>query len=343
LSEDEKPSATKALRALVLGEEGASASDMTNEIPIVEASALCKSYGKIAAVDGITFTVHPGECFGFLGPNGAGKTTTMKMIYCVFPPTSGQLQVFGIDVRQRPRKIKARLGVVTQDNTLDSALTVRENLMIFARYFDLSWDIARRRADELLDFVSLTDRANDKVEYLSGGMRRRLMVARALVPQPELLILDEPTTGLDPQARHLAWEKLRQLKRTGVTQILTTHYMEEAAELCDRIVIMDQGRIVAEGPPADLVQRHVGREVVELRGFEVDGQARQTVRQVLDAAGGLADAHEVYGDLILLYTSDGTTLLHRIRDHNINIESATLRHATLEDVFLRLTGRLLRE
>ncbi len=314
-----------------------------NETLSVEASTLCKSYGKIAAVDGITFTVQPGECFGFLGPNGAGKTTTMKMIYCVFPPTSGKLQVFGIDVRQRPRKIKARLGVVTQDNTLDSALTVRENLMIFARYFDLPWGVARRRADELLEFASLTDRANDKVEYLSGGMRRRLMVARALVPQPQLLILDEPTTGLDPQARHLAWEKLRQLKRTGVTQILTTHYMEEAATLCDRIVIMDQGRIVAEGAPADLVRKHVGREVVELRGFEADGQARQTLVQVLDAAGGLADAHEVSGDLILLYTSDGAALLQRIREHHINIESATLRNATLEDVFLRLTGRMLRE
>jgi len=314
-----------------------------NGIPIVEACRLCKNYGQIVAVAGITFVVQPGECFGFLGPNGAGKTTTMKMIYCVLPPTSGNLQVFGIDVLHRPRKIKAHIGVVTQDNTLDSALTVRENLMIFARYFDLPWTVARRRADELLEFASLTDRAHDKVEYLSGGMRRRLMVARALVPQPQLLILDEPTTGLDPQARHLAWEKLRQLKRTGVTQILTTHYMEEAATLCDRIVIMDQGRIAAEGAPADLVRKHVGREVVELRGFEADGQARPTLVQVLDAAGGLADAHEVAGDLILLYTSDGAALLQRIREHRINIESATLRNATLEDVFLRLTGRMLRE
>ncbi len=310
---------------------------------VVHASGLTRRYGAITAVDGISFGVQPGECFGFLGPNGAGKTTTMKMIYCVLPPTSGELRVFDRDVHTQPRAIKARLGVVTQDNTLDSALTVRENLLIFARYFDLSWSVARQRADELLEFASLSDRARDKVEYLSGGMRRRLMVARALVPQPALLILDEPTTGLDPQARQLTWEKLRQLKRTGVTQILTTHYMEEAAALCDRIVIVDRGRIVAEGPPADLVRTHVGREVVELRGFETDGQARATLEQVLRVAEGLSDAHEVHGDLILLYTRDGESLLHRIREHGVAVEAATLRHATLEDVFLKLTGRMLRE
>ncbi len=316
---------------------------MTSDSPVVQATNLFKRYGEILAVDGISFAVRPGECFGFLGPNGAGKTTTMKMIHCVLPPTTGDLRVFRMDVRAHPRAIKARLGVVTQDNTLDSSLTVRENLVIFARYFELPWGVARQRADELLEFASLSDRANDKVEHLSGGMRRRLMVARALVPQPHLLILDEPTTGLDPQARQLAWEKLRQLKRTGVTQILTTHYMEEAAALCDRIVILDQGRIVVEGPPADLVRAHVGREVVELRGFEADGQARETLAQVLQVAGDLADAHEVHGDLVLLYTSDGETLLHRIREHGVDVESATLRHASLEDVFLRLTGRMLRE
>jgi lipooligosaccharide transport system ATP-binding protein len=310
---------------------------------VVQASGLAKRYGSLVAVDGISFAVEPGECFGFLGPNGAGKTTTMKMIYCVLPLSSGDLRVFDMDVRSRPRAVKARLGVVTQDNTLDSALTVRENLMIFARYFDLSWPVARRRASELLEFASLSDRADDKVEHLSGGMRRRLMVARALVPQPDLLILDEPTTGLDPQARQLAWEKLRQLKRTGVTQILTTHYMEEAAALCDRIVIVDQGRIVAEGRPADLVRTHVGREIVELRGFETDAQALATLARVLAVAGDLTDAHEAHGDLILLHTRDGETLLHRIREHAVPIEAATLRRATLEDVFLKLTGRMLRE
>ncbi|MGH2405148.1 MAG: ABC transporter ATP-binding protein [bacterium] len=316
---------------------------MTAHRSVVRATILTKRYGAITAVDGLSFTVDQGECFGFLGPNGAGKTTTMKMVYCVLPPTSGDLQVLDMDVRTQARAIKARLGVVTQDNTLDSALSVRENLLIFARYFDLPWSEARQRADALLDFVALTDRARDKVEQLSGGMRRRLMVARALVPQPDLLILDEPTTGLDPQARHLTWEKLRQLKRTGVTQILTTHYMEEAAALCDRIVIMDQGRIVAEGAPADLVRAHVGREVVELRGFETDGQAHDALMRVLSIAGDLADAHEIHDNLVLLYSRDGETLLHRIREQGVDVEAATLRHATLEDVFLKLTGRMLRD
>jgi lipooligosaccharide transport system ATP-binding protein len=310
---------------------------------VVEARRLTKRYGALTAVDGITFAVRPGECFGFLGPNGAGKTTAMKMVYCVLPPSSGDLRVFGLDVRAHPRAIKARLGVVTQDNTLDSALTVRENLLIFARYYDLPWALARQRADELLDFASLADRADDRVEHLSGGMRRRLMVARALVPQPQLLILDEPTTGLDPQARHLAWEKLRQLKRTGVTQILTTHYMEEAAALCDRIVIVDRGRIVAEGPPADLVRAHIGQEVVELRGFQSDGQARAALQRVLAVAADLTDGQEAHGDLLLFYTRDGEALLHRIRAHAVPVDAATLRRATLEDVFLRLTGRMLRE
>ncbi|MDR7522856.1 MAG: ABC transporter ATP-binding protein [Armatimonadota bacterium] len=312
-------------------------------MPVIEARALCKQYGALAAVDGISFEVRPGECFGFLGPNGAGKTTTMKMIYCVLPPTAGDLRVLGMDVRTQPRAIKARLGVVTQENTLDTALSVRENLLIFARYFDIPWPEARRRADGLLEFVGLTDRATSRVEQLSGGMRRRLMVARALIPQPDLLILDEPTTGLDPQARQLTWQKLRHLKRLGVTQVLTTHYMEEAAALCDRLVIMDSGRIVAEGAPADLVRAHVGREVVELRGLGDGDAARRTLAQVLQAANGLAEAHEVAGDLVLLYTGDGDALLHRLREQAVAVESATLRHATLEDVFLRLTGRMLRD
>ena len=304
--------------------------------PPVQAKALTKRYDALAAVDGIKFTVQPGECFGFLGPNGAGKTTTMKMIYCVLPPTSGDLSVLGMDVRTHARTIKGRLGVVTQDNTLDSALSVWENLVIFARYYDLPWGEARSRADELLEFVALTDRARDKVEQLSGGMRRRLMVARALVPQPDLLILDEPTTGLDPQARQLTWEKLRHLKRTGVTQILTTHYMEKAATLCDRIAIMDRGRIVVEGAPADLMRAHVSREVVELHGVADRERA-------LAVIGDLAEDHEVVGEMVLIYTRDGEGLLHRVREQGPAVEAATLRHATLEDVFLKLTGRTLRD
>ncbi|MDR7482800.1 MAG: ABC transporter ATP-binding protein [Armatimonadota bacterium] len=310
---------------------------------VVQAEALTKRYGTLLAVDGITFAVRRGECFGFLGPNGAGKTTTMKMIYCVLPPTAGALHVLGRDVRADARAIKARLGVVAQENTLDSALTVRENLVVFGRYFDLPWAVARRRADELLAFVALADRANDRVETLSGGMRRRLMVARALIADPELLILDEPTTGLDPQARQLTWEKLRELKRRGVTQILTTHYMEEAAALCDRLVIMDRSRIVAEGAPADLIRAHVGREVVELHGLARDGEAAPGLDRALAAAAGLADAHEVAGDLVLFYTADGEALLHRIRAAGVDVEAATLRRATLEDVFLKLTGRMLRD
>jgi len=310
---------------------------------VVAARGLQKRYGTLVAVNGISFEVGPGECFGFLGPNGAGKTTTMKMIYCVLQPTAGDLTVLGMDVRRHPRQIKARLGVVTQDNTLDSALSVRENLLIFARYFDIPWSTARRRADELLAFVALSERGRDKVEELSGGMRRRLMIARALMPQPQLLILDEPTTGLDPQARQLTWEKLRQLKRNGVTQVLTTHYMEEAAALCDRLVIMDHGRIAAEGRPADLIAEHVGREVVELHGFDNEARARHVARQITEAAGDLVEQAEAHGDLVLLYTRDGEALLHRLRQRAAPMESATLRRATLEDVFLRLTGRMLRE
>jgi lipooligosaccharide transport system ATP-binding protein len=322
---------------------------------VVDASDLEKRYDDLVAVDRITFAVKPGECFGFLGPNGAGKTTTMKMIYCVLPPTDGRLSVLGMNVRAHGRVIKSRLGVVTQDNTLDTALSVRENLMIFARYFDLSWPVARRRADALLEFVALADRAQDKVEQLSGGMKRRLMVARALLPEPDLLLLDEPTTGLDPQARQLTWEKLRQLKRTGVTQILTTQYMEEAAALCDRIVIMDQGRFVAEGAPAQLIQQHIGRDVVELHGFgnllqaprgrawDAAAIGHAALAPVLQAAGDLADGHEVLNDQIILYTQDGEGLLRRIKEGGVTVDTATLRRATLEDVFLKLTGRLLRD
>ncbi|MDR7415578.1 MAG: ABC transporter ATP-binding protein [Armatimonadota bacterium] len=304
---------------------------------VVEAKKLSKRFGTVLAVDGISFEVRAGECFGFLGPNGAGKTTTMKMIYGAARPTEGVLRVFGLDVRHHPRRIKQRIGVVHQATTLDEALTVRENLLVYGRYYGLSWAEAARRAEELLRFVELQNRAHERIPRLSGGMQRRLMIARALISDPRLLILDEPTTGLDPQARHAVWERLRQLKRAGITQILTTHYMEEAEQLCDRVAIVDGGRIVAEGPPRELVERYVGREVVEVQ-LAPDGPAAAVER-----LRALAEAHEVTGDRVLLHTRDGERLVHQVRSLDLPIEGVALRRATLEDVFLRLTGRRLRE
>jgi lipooligosaccharide transport system ATP-binding protein len=307
-------------------------------VALVEAWDLVKRFGRLVAVDGISFQVREAECYGFLGPNGAGKTTTMRMVCCTARPTAGSLRVFGLDVRRHAREIKRRLGVVHQAVTLDDALTVRENLVVYARYFDLSWAEARRRADELLAFAELEARADDRVSRLSGGMQRRLMIARALVASPRLLVLDEPTTGLDPQARHAVWEKLRQLKRAGVTQVLTTHYMEEAEQLCDRVAIIDHGRIVAEGPPRELVERYVGREVVEL---QVDGDS--TAGRVAERVAPLAEGCEVAGGRVFLHTRDGEELVHRVRALQLPVEAVVLRRATLEDVFLRLTGRRLRE
>ncbi|HEX6548615.1 MAG TPA: ABC transporter ATP-binding protein [Candidatus Dormibacteraeota bacterium] len=300
--------------------------------PVVEAEALTKRFGELTAVDGIDFRVAKGESFGFLGPNGAGKTSTMRMIACVSPPTSGSLKVLDQDPASQGRQIRARLGVVPQADTLDLELSVEENLVVYGRYYDLSYRESRRRAKELLEFVQLADRAGDRVEPLSGGMKRRLVIARGLMNSPELLLLDEPTTGLDPQARHLVWERLYGLKQQGVTLILTTHYMDEAEQLCDRLVIMDHGRIVAEGTPTHLIQEHAGREVLELRP-----------PKAADELDGIGDRLERLPDRVLVYTGDGDAALEQVRRKGIEPESALVRRASLEDVFLRLTGHELVE
>jgi lipooligosaccharide transport system ATP-binding protein len=307
-------------------------------IPAVVAGALRKSYDGRVAVDGIDFVVQPGICFGFLGPNGAGKTTTMKMIYGLASVDGGDLAVLGMDATRRRRAIKQRLGVVPQETNLDGELTVRENLLVHAQYFGIDPSVAGPRADELLSFSVLEDRGDDRVWALSGGMKRRLLVARALINEPELVVLDEPTTGLDPQARLAVWRALDRLKRRGVTLLLTTHYMEEAARLCDRLVIMDHGRIVTEGEPGALVLEHVGREVLELELSEgCDPQA------LLAALDGRLEGHDHAEDSLMLYTSDAEELLAEIDQRRFPHESALVRRATLEDVFLRLTGRSLRE
>lgn len=305
--------------------------------PLIQARKLTKRFDSFTAVDGISFDVRAGEAFGFLGPNGAGKTTTMRMIACTSPITDGDLRVFGLDPATQPSRIKARLGVVPQQDNLDIEITVRENLLMYARYFDIARDVAGRRADELLRFVELADRANAQVDSLSGGMKRRLTIARALVNEPDVILLDEPTTGLDPQARHVVWERLYQLKRRGATLLLTTHYMDEAERLCDRLVVMDKARIVAEGSPRELITRYSTREVLELRFPEespvaVDGR--------LD---GIGDRIEVLPDRVQLYTNDGEQALHRVHEAGLTLESALVRRSTLEDVFLRLTGRGLIE
>jgi lipooligosaccharide transport system ATP-binding protein len=288
-------------------------------------------------VDGIDFTIHAGECFGFLGPNGAGKTTTMRMLCHLTSRDAGELDVLGLDPSAAPRELKRRIGVVGQEINLDLELTVRENLLVYARYFDVPRDLARERAAELLRLVALDDRADEAVERLSGGMKRRLQIARALVNAPEMVLLDEPTTGLDPQARHVVWERLRELRRRGVTLVLTTHYMDEAEQLCDRLVIMDRGRIIREGRPADMVRAEVGREVLELR------LAPAALARLRGEAADLATGVQVEGDLVLLATEDAEDLHRRLRERGVDGELQAARRATLEDVFLRLTGRRLRE
>jgi lipooligosaccharide transport system ATP-binding protein len=305
-----------------------------NDPALIHARGLLKRFGDLTAVDGIDFDVQKGEAFGFLGPNGAGKSSTMRMIACVSPMTSGTLRILDMDpVRDGPR-IRARLGVVPQLDTLDNELTVRENLIIYGRYFGMSRKEIGVRADELLEFVQLKDRAKDRVDPLSGGMKRRLTIARSLVNDPEVLLLDEPTTGLDPQARHVVWERLFRLKQQGVTLVLTTHYMDEAEQLCDRLVIMDHGRIAEEGSPAQLIERLSTREVVELR-FAGDLPA---------IAPGLLDGHvariEELPDRILLYTDDGDALVPVVHE-KLHPLSVLVRRSTLEDVFLSLTGRTL--
>jgi lipooligosaccharide transport system ATP-binding protein len=304
---------------------------------LVHARGLTKHFGDFTAVDGIDFDVEPGEAFGFLGPNGAGKTSTMRMIGCISPVTAGTLRVLAMDPTTDGSRIRARLGVVPQQDTLDMELTVLENLLIYGRYFDLSYKEARKRATELLEFVQLTDRAGDEVEPLSGGMKRRLTIARGLINEPEILLLDEPTTGLDPQARHLVWERLYRLKRQGVTLILTTHYMDEAEQLCDRLVVMDKARIVAEGSPRTLIEEHSSREVLELR-FE-DGVTPDLDGQL----GRLVDRVERLPDRVLLYGGDGEATAEAVHAIGLRPVSQLVRRSSLEDVFLRLTGRSLVE
>ncbi len=303
--------------------------------PLIVAKGLVKHFGDFEAVKGVDVEVQSGEVFGFLGPNGAGKSSTMRMIGCVSPSSAGTLRLFGMDPARDGAKIRARIGVVPQLDTLDTELSVQENLWIYGRYFDLSRAECRRRATELLDFAQLTDRADSVVEHLSGGMKRRLSIARSLINEPELLLLDEPTTGLDPQARHVLWERLYRLKQQGVTQVLTTHYMDEAEQLCDRLVVMDQGLIVAEGSPRELIQRYSTREVLELRfragSNEVNGSQ----------VDGIGDRAEVLPDRVLVYADDGEAALAEAHRRGLLPESALVRRSSLEDVFLLLTGRSL--
>jgi lipooligosaccharide transport system ATP-binding protein len=306
--------------------------------PAVSARGLTKSYGERTAVDGIDFEVGPGICFGFLGPNGAGKTTTMKMIYGLATVDGGDLHVLDLDARRDRREIKSRIGVVPQETNLDGDLTVRENLLQQARYFGIDHSLARERTGELLEFALLADRADERIHSLSGGMKRRLLISRALIGEPELVVLDEPTTGLDPQARLAVWGALDRLRRRGVTLLLTTHYMEEAERLCDRLVIMDEARIVTDGRPADLVRSHVGREVLELQ-LDEDCDADRLVGSV----DGRIQGHDLSERTLMLYADDAESLLSGLDHDRFPTESALVRRATLEDVFLRLTGRSLRE
>ncbi len=302
---------------------------------IIEAKGLYKEYSGYPAVKGIDFTVERAECFGFLGPNGAGKTTTMNMLQGYVTITGGTLKVFGMDLRGNERKIKARMGVVPQENNLDPDLSVIENLRVYARYFDIPKAEAMRRAVSLLEMMSLLDKKNEKITRLSGGMKRRLMLARALINDSDLIMLDEPTTGLDPQARHLIWQKLKEQKRQGRTMVLTTHYMDEAEHLCDRLVVMDEGRILAQGTPQQLVDKYARGSVVELPIPE-EGEA-----EVINALAGADYDYEISGDTLFINSAESEKIVARL---NPFIKGGFVhRPATLEDVFLKLTGRELRE
>ncbi|WP_419925705.1 ABC transporter ATP-binding protein [Candidatus Poriferisocius sp.] len=311
---------------------------------LIAAWGLTKRFGDFTAVDGIDFEVERGEVFGFLGPNGAGKSSTMRMIGCVSDPTGGALRILGMDPSREGTKIRARLGVVPQQDNLDEELSVAENLYVYGRYFDLPRSVLRPRIAELLEFVQLTERANNHVEPLSGGMKRRLTIARALISEPEVLLLDEPTTGLDPQARHVVWERLWTLKRQGVTQVLTTHYMDEAEQLCDRLVVMDRGKIVAEGSPRQLIERYSTREVVELRTHDQVSVLADALRSLGERGDGcsgeaLYERAEELPDRVLLYTDHGERVVAQLGE--VKPESVLVRRSTLEDVFLHLTGRSL--
>ncbi len=305
-----------------------------SEVALIHARGLEKRFGELTAVDGIDFDVEQGEAFGFLGPNGAGKSSTMRMIGCVSPPTAGTLRILGLDPVKDGPQIRGRLGVVPQQDTLDTELTVRENVIIYGRYFGLSRKECGVRADRLLEFVQLADKRDSKVEALSGGMKRRLTIARSLINRPDLLLLDEPTTGLDPQARHVVWDRLFRLKQRGVTLVLTTHYMDEAEQLCDRLVVMDRGKIAEEGSPLDLIRRLSTREVVELRFPDEVPQIEA------GAFGELVARVERLPDRVLLYTDDGDAVVPLAHDR-YRPQSVLVRRSTLEDVFLRLTGRTL--
>ncbi len=305
---------------------------------LVRAHELTKRFGQFTAVDAISFELRQGEAFGFLGPNGAGKSSTMRMIGCVSPPTGGELSILGMDPVADGPAIRSRLGVVPQEDTLDVELTVRENLLIYGRYFGLPRAVIADRTDRLLDFVQLTERGNDQVEPLSGGMKRRLTIARSLINDPEILLLDEPTTGLDPQARHVVWDRLFRLKQQGVTLILTTHYMDEAEQLCDRLVVMDGGKIAAEGSPRELIDQYSSAEVLELRFHPSEhDQAAEKLRDVP------AERMEVLADRVLLYVPDGDAALAAAGDLGLEPLTSLVRRSTLEDVFLRLTGRRLED
>ncbi|MEU3860073.1 ABC transporter ATP-binding protein [Streptomyces sp. NPDC028722] len=306
---------------------------MPQDTPLVQARALVKRYGDATAVDGIDFEVLPGQVFGLLGPNGAGKSSTMRMISCVSKPSGGTLRMFGLDAATEGRRIRALIGVCPQQDTLDPELTLAQNLTVFARYFRIPRAAAAARATELLAFVRLEDRAGDRVDSLSGGMKRRLSIARAMINEPRLILLDEPTTGLDPQARHLLWERLDQLRRRGVTQILTTHYMDEAEQLCDQLLVVDDGRVVASGTPGELIARHCSKEVVELR-----------LRQDQPAADELANLGlriERLPDRVLVYADDGEAAAAAVHRAGVEPRSLLVRRSGLEDVFLHLTGRTL--
>ncbi len=300
---------------------------------ILKVESLYKSYAALKAVDGISFAVEPGECFGLLGPNGAGKTTTIRMLYGYTPRDAGRLSLFGLDIDKDLREIKRRIGICQQEDSLDPDLSVRNNLVGYARYFAIPRQVAESRADELLGFFALQNRAEDKISVLSGGLKRRLMLARALVNQPQLLILDEPTTGLDPQSRQLLWDKLAELKRQGLTILLTTHYMEEAERLCDRLVIVDHGQILVEGNPKALVRERVGHTVLEI------AEPDQEVREFLSRE---ACRVEDLGRRLLVYLDDGDELFLKLT-RDVRTEGCMLRPAGLEDLFLKLTGRDLRE
>jgi len=305
--------------------------------PVISARQLSKTYGDFTAVDGIDFEVAPGESFGLLGPNGAGKSTTMRMVGAVSTRTSGELSILGLDPNDHGPDIRSQLGVVPQQDNLDQELRVRDNLLVYGRYFGLPRRLIAERADALLDFAQLTDRKKAKVDDLSGGMKRRLTIARALINEPRILLLDEPTTGLDPQARHILWDRLFRLKEQGTTLVLTTHYMDEAEQLCDRLVVVDKGSIMAEGSPASLIRQYSSREVLEVR-FGSDKNAEAAERMA-----GVGDRLEVLPDRILIYSENGEAVLERITALGLEPITSLVRRSSLEDVFLRLTGRSLIE